>query len=58
MATETVKTRTIKVTQSFHTWLTRQGYKGEDYEDILKRLIDLKNVDKKESAPPSYAHKI
>ena len=31
----------ICVTKRFHAWLTIQGRKGESYEDVLRRLLNL-----------------
>ena len=32
---------TIPVSREFHDWVKNQGKKGESYEEIIKRLLQL-----------------
>jgi hypothetical protein len=33
----------IQVSRAFRDWLESKGKKGESYEDIIKRLLQIKN---------------
>ena len=36
--------KTIRISDEFHSELEKKGSKGESFEDLLKRLLEEKNV--------------
>ena len=52
------ETMPIRITKKLYTYLTKVGYKGETYSDILERLIDVKEKQRQDEKPAKYNAKI